>query len=107
MDTATITFPVENVVGNADLSREVERAVKRLPQDRVRCVRVFGNYYRCNWWAPPMPTPPFGWERTGAAGESQSRAIPWGTGSTHHVRQSRFFHATVTGGVLSLVPVER
>ena len=33
-----------------DLSREIERAVDREPLDTVRCVRVFGNFYRCNWW---------------------------------------------------------
>jgi hypothetical protein len=34
-----------------DLSREIERIVDREPLDLVRCVRVFGNYYRCNWWS--------------------------------------------------------
>ncbi len=34
-----------------DLSREIERTVAREPLDFVKCVRVFGNYYRCNWWS--------------------------------------------------------
>lgn len=34
-----------------DLSREIERIVDREPLDLVKCVRVFGNYYRCNWWS--------------------------------------------------------
>jgi hypothetical protein len=36
-----------------DLSQEIERAVEREPLDLVKCVRVFGNYYRCNWWSRP------------------------------------------------------
>jgi hypothetical protein len=33
-----------------DLSREIEVAVEREPGDEVRCTRVNGDHYRCNWW---------------------------------------------------------
>ena len=35
-----------------DLSRQIEQSVKREPLDAVRCIRVFGDFYRCNWWSP-------------------------------------------------------
>jgi hypothetical protein len=38
-----------------DLARLLEEAVSREPDERVRCVRVFENYYRCNWWRPCNP----------------------------------------------------
>jgi hypothetical protein len=34
-----------------DLSAQIEQAVQKDPLDRVKCVRVFDNFYRCNWWA--------------------------------------------------------
>ena len=35
-----------------DLSSELMRELPRSPDERVRCRRVIGNHYRCNWWAP-------------------------------------------------------
>ncbi|MFI5379436.1 MAG: hypothetical protein ACHRHE_09075 [Tepidisphaerales bacterium] len=40
----------EVAVAKDDLSRIIEQTVQRLPEETVRCVRVFGNAYRCNWW---------------------------------------------------------
>ena len=42
----------EPPVKEADLSRRIEKAVQKDPSDRVKCVRVFDDYYRCNWWYP-------------------------------------------------------
>lgn len=82
---------------DGDLSREIERAVPKQPSDRVRCVRVFGDCYRCNWWAPP-PSP---------ASPAAGRSIAWNTGATHHVRQSKFLIATAPEGALKISEVNR
>lgn len=34
-----------------DLSEQIARSVQKRPGEQVRCVRVFGDCYRCNWWA--------------------------------------------------------
>jgi hypothetical protein len=50
--TETENLPRRRVaaVANDDLSRIIEQTVQKLPEETVRCVRVFGNSYRCNWW---------------------------------------------------------
>ena len=69
---------------DVDLSRRIEQMVDREPIDRVRCVRVFGAYYRCNWWS-----------RLGS--QMNSHNYDWGGLMTDHIRQSRFFKATLSG----------
>jgi hypothetical protein len=74
----------------ADLSREIERAVPREPQDRVRCVRVFGDRYRCNWWAPE-------------SSDHVPRAMAeWAITAMCRVRKSRFLRATARGTRLTI-----
>ncbi len=73
-----------------DLSREVERAVPRQPQDRVKCVRVFGDQYRCNWWAPAPGDEPSG------------RMAAWAVTAIHRVRKSRFLRASTRGTKLTV-----
>ena len=73
-----------------DLAREVERAVPREPQDRVRCVRVFGDHYRCNWWAPDLGV------------EFPRHTAEWAVTAMHRVRKSRFLRATARGGRLTV-----
>ena len=73
---------------DADLSTRIEQTVQREPLDKVKCVRVFGNYYRCNWWAPPVGA---------KAGEHTSA---WGDVATQHVRKSRFLSVTLVEGQL-------
>jgi len=34
----------------ADLSAAIDGTIERQPGEQVRCVRVFGDRYRCNWW---------------------------------------------------------
>ena len=34
-----------------DRAREIIALLHREPGDRLTCVRVFGEFYRCNWWA--------------------------------------------------------
>lgn len=36
----------------ADLSNAIRQSVGKLPGEEVRCTRVWGDRYRCNWWAP-------------------------------------------------------
>lgn len=67
---------------SADLSAEITGQVERLPTDRVACRRVYGNYYRCNWWAPASAT---GYDNPAMAGP---------TVTTHHVRKSEFLRVT-------------
>ena len=70
-----------------DLSREIERIVDREPLDLVRCVRVFGNYYRCNWWSS-------------AGVKSGSLDARWSRMIIDIVRKSCFLTATMDAGHL-------
>ena len=74
----------------SDLSREIERALPREPQDRVRCVRVFGDRYRCNWWAPFGPT------------DVRGLTAEWALTAMCRVRKSRFLRATSRGTRLTI-----
>ena len=81
-------------VRNKDLSSEIERGVAREPNDRVRCVRVFDDFYRCNWWTPS------------ASSSGKQPSFEWMTCSTHYVRESRFLHARLEEGSMVLTEVE-
>ncbi len=35
-----------------DLSAEIVATVDALVGETVRCIRVYGDHYRCNWWGP-------------------------------------------------------
>lgn len=71
-----------------DLSAQIEQTVQRDPLDRVKCVRVFDNFYRCNWWAQP-------------ASDIVSRhSSMWGIVATQRVRKSRFLNVTMVAGEL-------
>jgi hypothetical protein len=35
-----------------DLSPELMTTLPREPGQMVRCRRIYGDHYRCNWWAP-------------------------------------------------------
>jgi hypothetical protein len=70
-----------------DLSTEIERVIEREPLDQVRCVRVFGNYYRCNWWSR------LGGPRVGLD-------YDWAGLLKDFIRQSRFLTATMEAGQL-------
>jgi hypothetical protein len=75
-----------------DLSRQIEQSVKREPLDAVRCIRVFGDFYRCNWWS-----------RLGRKRENID--YDWGGLITDHIRQSRFMKATLHDETLVLEDV--
>ena len=35
-----------------DLSKEIAAALEKGPGETVKCIHVFGDNYRCNWWGP-------------------------------------------------------
>ena len=80
-----------------DLSGDIERAVEKQTSDRVRCVRVFEGFYRCNWWAPAATV----------AVAGGSPGFNWSVATTHLVRQSRFLTASVVGERLVITEVKR
>lgn len=88
--------PPPVVASGGDLSREIERSVSREPSDRVRCVRVCGDHYRCNWWAPAT-----------ASNDPRAPMAEWAVTALHRVRKSRFLRATNAPGRLVIVEVSR
>lgn len=83
----SIELKGDPVSSDPDLSKEIERAVDRQPLDQVRCVRVFDNFYRCNWWSRL----------------SSSRTpldYNWAGLIMDCVRESRFLNATMQSGAL-------
>jgi hypothetical protein len=79
---------------NIDLSRRIEQTVERLPQDAVRCVRVFGDFYRCNWWSRRDD-------------KRKGLDFDWSGLITDHVRKSRFLKVVAQGEQLSLEEVSQ
>jgi hypothetical protein len=53
-----------------DLSREIERSSERQADEQIKAVRVFGDFYRCNWWARDM-SPNAYWLATGTIRKSR------------------------------------
>jgi hypothetical protein len=60
-----------------DLSKAIEKSVERQPDEQVKSVRLFDNFYRCNWWVEDKTPHPF-WISTGK------------------IRKSSFLRATMT-----------
>src|SRR5581483_4560127 len=85
--------PVSKQAAPVDLSRQIEHAVKREPADTVRCVRVFGDFYRCNWWSRLGKRP-------------ATPDYDWGGLMTDYVRQSRFLKATLSGDQVVVTETE-
>jgi hypothetical protein len=74
-----------------DLSREIAGSVARRPGDLVRCSRVSGSHYRCNWWAV---------QSTSDYDNPSMRGGQLGT--THRVRKSQFLDVTRTASGLRI-----
>lgn len=96
MDEQTATKPNPATAGVTkgplDLSQEIERAVTRQPQDRVRCVHVFDDHYRCNWWALED-------------GDARLPQAEWASLAMHRVRKSQFITARLEAGELVIKEV--
>lgn len=75
-----------------DLCREVERTLDLEPGDRVRCVHLFGDYYRCNWWSRVETT-------------RKKADYDWSALLTDHVRRSSFLKVTTADGQLKVEEV--
>ena len=41
---------IDHAGATEDLSEAIEASVEKEPGEEVRSVRVFEDYYRCNWW---------------------------------------------------------
>ena len=65
-----------------DLSREIVAHVEKQEGDVVRCRRIDGDNYRCNWWAAQSTG---GYDNPGMFGLLVT---------THRVRKSQFLRAT-------------
>jgi hypothetical protein len=87
-NAAAVNAPGENA-SDRDLSHDIERSVEREPLDFVKCVRVFGNYYRCNWWSR-------------AAGAREYLDYAWTGIMADIVRKSCFLNATMNAGELTM-----
>ena len=66
-----------------DLARMIEQTVLKQPGEKVKCVRVFENLYRCNWWL-------------------RGDDAAWGTLTAGKIVKSRFLRATMTSDGLLL-----
>jgi hypothetical protein len=53
-----------------DLSREIEQSAERQADETIKAVRVFDDYYRCNWWVQDKSTHAF-WLATGTIRRSR------------------------------------
>ncbi len=72
------------VIETPDLSAEIIRTVKKQPGDLVKCRRVAGDTYRCNWFAP----------------EQVSEDQPLRFLDSYRIRESRFLRVRKIDGQL-------
>jgi len=79
---------VESRATSEDLSRAIEQSVARQPDEQVRSVRLFGNFYRCNWWVQDKTPHPF-WLTSGK------------------IRKSSFLRVTKAGDELLIEKVDK
>ena len=79
---------VESRAASEDLSRAIEQSVARQPDEQVRSVRLFGNFYRCNWWVQDKTPHPF-WLTSGK------------------IRKSSFLRVTKAGDELLIEKVDK
>jgi len=79
---------MEPAAAETDLSRRIEKAIQKDPLDRVKCARVYGDFYRCNWWN--QSSPELATKDTSA----------WSVIAMQRVRKSRFLKVTVVAGKL-------
>lgn len=78
----------------AQVVAELTRTLELQPGDRVSCVRVFGDFYRCNWWAPGHSS-------------AELRMIEGLRASTYRIRKSRFLRVTSAAGGVIIQDVTR
>jgi hypothetical protein len=81
---------LEDHVG--DLSLELSDALPRRPGEWVRCRRISGDHYRCNWWG-----------RRDASSGTQPDSIATAV-TMHRVVRSQMLRATKTTKGISIDP---
>ena len=88
-------FAVPAAPIGSDLSRQIEREIAREPGEHVKCSRVFGDYYRCNFWS--------------SAGGSfyENPSFDWNLSATHHICRSSFLLVTAQQNALDMKIVQR
>ncbi len=75
-------IPVARKAEEDDLSAEIVAHVEKQVGDVVKCRRIDGDNYRCNWWAAQATG---GYDNPGMFGLLVT---------THRVRKSQFLRAT-------------
>ena len=75
-------------VATGDLSEAIDGTVERQPGEEVRTVRVFNDYYRCNWW-------------------TQDKSLGPVYLNLGKISRSKFLRATMTGEKLVIEDVSR
>jgi hypothetical protein len=78
---------------DADLSAEIIANVETHAGETVRCVRVYGDHYRCNWW---------GNEELVTKGKASASAFE---AAEQRVRRSRFLKVRKTPDGLQIQDV--
>lgn len=68
-----------------DLSAEIIQSIARGAGERVKCRRISGNHYRCNWWGPQSTA---GYDNPAMSGLLVT---------THRVIRSQMIHVTRSG----------
>jgi hypothetical protein len=71
-----------------DLSEAIEGSVEKEPGEEVRTVRVFNDYYRCNWWM-------------------QDKSLGPAYLTLGKISRSKFLRATMTGKKLVIEDMSR
>src|SRR5881227_3149142 len=84
LDTIVVKEPSQTLTPNMDLSAQISAALDKRAGETVKCVRVFGDNYRCNWWAQDDP-----------AASPSSGGLPL-DGTMLRVRRSSFLTVTST-----------
>lgn len=64
--------PVPAEQAPQDLSLAIAQTMEKKADEQVRCVRVFGDRYRCNWWVQEKPDD---WRSFGSGRISRSRFV--------------------------------
>jgi hypothetical protein len=71
-----------------DFSQAIEQTMDRQPDEQVRCVRVFDDCYRCNWWI-------------------RKTSNDWLSYATASIRKSIFLRATMVADKLVIEDLSR
>jgi hypothetical protein len=80
--------PAPQPPATEDFSQAIEQTMDRQPDEQVRCVRVFEDRYRCNWWV-------------------REKTTHWMSFSTGVIRKSLFLRVTQNADKLVIEDLSR